>query len=928
MFAIVAPVAEIAPRGGKFEQIGEPADRDLLQLDGCRPEWPHADVLVDRRRPGLDDRSRGQHATRSHSRVRPRYRLRGHRATSPRAPRGCPRAAARVAAAARRSACAARPERAWRRRRPAVRAPRESGGRSRRRRRRGRQRKRSGRPLRRRREARSWTPIIRRRLRARRRSSRGLQPGGRSRIAHRERGPVTASLCEPEALRVWRRAAAPRVLILTASVGERARPAGADARRAAPRRATRASRSSPRTRCAAIGGIVKVMSADAAAHRLLPLPGRSGTSASGSSPACGSDAARHPGPADAQQRARPAAPDRRASTPTSSSRTYPERHRGARAPAARGTPARSRSCAAITDLAALDYWASPGVDVHLVTHPESIPEVRRIAGAATRDPLRARLHAARSSACRWTPADARRALGLPADGRRSCSSRAAAGASATSRGAVEEALAAASGVDAGRLPLRAQRAAPRAHRSRSFAGEPRVRVEGFTDRMPEWMAAARRARALDLRAHRARGARCAAARPISYGWGRGHIRAQRRAPSAASASPTSSDSRGELRCRARARARSARDGPTRASRTCRPRPRSCSRPRERARAAAAEMPRSGRSPRSASRAPPRLVVARAAAPLVPAHRGAARHPLPPRAAARCRAHLRRRPASAGHARGARGARGAPARRRRSSSSASRSSAGRRSPPRSPRPGTRSACTATATACCCGAASPTLASDLDRAFDVIAAATGPRAGAATGRPTACSRAVRSGSCGGAAGSPLLWSTLGPRLGRTRDARGDRAARDARARRPATSCCCTTPTTTARRTPGAGRSRRCPAIVDGGRGARRAVRPGQPSRRSARRRRRTLVVGRQPSSVPRPLRRDAHAARGRPAGPGTCTIVDVADQLPHDRRRSRARSRSRRRRGCRCGPRQPRPAPRRCRRRDPRRRRTGAPGCRRR
>ena len=40
-------------------------------------------------------------------------------------------------------------------------------------------------------------------------------------------------------------------------------------------------------------------------------------------------------------------------------------------------------CAAITDLAALDYWASPGVDVHLVTHPESIPEVRRIAGAAT-----------------------------------------------------------------------------------------------------------------------------------------------------------------------------------------------------------------------------------------------------------------------------------------------------------------------------------------------------------------------------------------------------------------------------------------------------------------------------------------------------------------------------------------------------------------
>jgi processive 1,2-diacylglycerol beta-glucosyltransferase len=41
-------------------------------------------------------------------------------------------------------------------------------------------------------------------------------------------------------------------------------------------------------------------------------------------------------------------------------------------------------CSAITDLAALDYWATRGVDVHLVTHPESIPEVRRIAGADTR----------------------------------------------------------------------------------------------------------------------------------------------------------------------------------------------------------------------------------------------------------------------------------------------------------------------------------------------------------------------------------------------------------------------------------------------------------------------------------------------------------------------------------------------------------------
>ena len=36
--------------------------------------------------------------------------------------------------------------------------------------------------------------------------------------------------------------------------------------------------------------------------------------------------------------------------------------------------------AAITDLSALYYWATPGADLHLVTHAESIPELRRVAG--------------------------------------------------------------------------------------------------------------------------------------------------------------------------------------------------------------------------------------------------------------------------------------------------------------------------------------------------------------------------------------------------------------------------------------------------------------------------------------------------------------------------------------------------------------------
>ena len=42
-------------------------------------------------------------------------------------------------------------------------------------------------------------------------------------------------------------------------------------------------------------------------------------------------------------------------------------------------------CAVITDLAALRYWATPGADLHLVTHPESIDEVR--GSPATRQPV-------------------------------------------------------------------------------------------------------------------------------------------------------------------------------------------------------------------------------------------------------------------------------------------------------------------------------------------------------------------------------------------------------------------------------------------------------------------------------------------------------------------------------------------------------------
>lgn len=176
-------------------------------------------------------------------------------------------------------------------------------------------------------------------------------------------------------------------------------------------------------------------------------------------------------------------------------------------------------CSAITDLAALDYWASRGVDLHLVTHPESIPEVRRIAGPETEIHCvhgftRPEFRIPRSAGA------ARAALGLPRDGSIVLVSGGGWGVGDVS-GAVEEALA------LGRVSqvvcLCGHSESLYRRISADFAHEPRVRVEGFTDQMPEWMAAA------DALIHSTCGLTvleatmrgCAA---ISFGWARGHIR--------------------------------------------------------------------------------------------------------------------------------------------------------------------------------------------------------------------------------------------------------------------------------------------------------------------------------------------------------------------------------------------------------------------
>ncbi len=177
---------------------------------------------------------------------------------------------------------------------------------------------------------------------------------------------------------------------------------------------------------------------------------------------------------------------------------------------------------AITDLAALRYWSHPHVDLHLVTHPESVDEVRRIAGVTEVVPVRG-LNSSEFLEPR-NPAEARRALDLPADPKVVLVSGGG-WAVGDLDGAVTTALA---------LPetfvvvLCGRNAEVRARVEAAFRDEPRVRVLGFTDRMSDLLAAA------DVLVHSTAGltvleAHLRGCPTISYGWGRAHIRANNRA---------------------------------------------------------------------------------------------------------------------------------------------------------------------------------------------------------------------------------------------------------------------------------------------------------------------------------------------------------------------------------------------------------------
>jgi UDP-N-acetylglucosamine:LPS N-acetylglucosamine transferase len=174
--------------------------------------------------------------------------------------------------------------------------------------------------------------------------------------------------------------------------------------------------------------------------------------------------------------------------------------------------------AGITDVAALDYWASPGADLHLVTQPEAIDEVRRIAGEDAEvhtvtgftDPA---FYAPRSRA------DAREAVAVPADARLVLVSGGGWGVGDVP-GAIEAALAV---PGTAVVCLTGRNDELRTELVARFAAEPRVRVEGFTEQMADWLAAA------DVLVHSTGGltvleALLRGCPVVSYGWGRGHIR--------------------------------------------------------------------------------------------------------------------------------------------------------------------------------------------------------------------------------------------------------------------------------------------------------------------------------------------------------------------------------------------------------------------
>jgi len=176
----------------------------------------------------------------------------------------------------------------------------------------------------------------------------------------------------------------------------------------------------------------------------------------------------------------------------------------------------------ITDLAGLQYWAHPGIDLHFITHPESTEEVERIAGPAS-----VRWAKPPTSPAFLTPrsrAEARKGLGLPVEGTVIGVSGGGWGVGDLI-GATQAALEV---PDATVLCLCGRNDEIRRRVSQRFPGDPRLKVMGFTDRMGDVLAAA------DVLIHSSAGLTVLEAiirgcPVISYGFGYGHVNASNHA---------------------------------------------------------------------------------------------------------------------------------------------------------------------------------------------------------------------------------------------------------------------------------------------------------------------------------------------------------------------------------------------------------------
>jgi UDP-glucose 4-epimerase len=173
---------------------------------------------------------------------------------------------------------------------------------------------------------------------------------------------------------------------------------------------------------------------------------------------------------------------------------------------------------AITDLAGLRYWVHPGVDLHFVTHPESIEEVERLAGPGSVEWMRPPI--AREFLMPRTRSDARAALDLPPHARVVLVSGGGWGIGDL-EGAIKTAL---SDGDTLVACITGRNEAARERLEQRFGNNEQVRIIGFTDQMSDWMAAA------DAMVHATAGltvleAHIRGCPVVSYGFNAGHLRA-------------------------------------------------------------------------------------------------------------------------------------------------------------------------------------------------------------------------------------------------------------------------------------------------------------------------------------------------------------------------------------------------------------------